>query len=435
MMVGKGLGEEMTTTPGFALYEALPEPIAVCDARGTLHATNSAWRALHHDAPGLSIAASLDSGAQDGTRLLAALAQVASLAGQRRVIGVFGRVAGRQRFFELTATSIAAPAGPEPGAPGVFVVVPHHSEDQNEDAALGARLSEGVLEQWPHMIFIKEAADLRFVYGNKVCEELFGMPRSEFLGKNDYDFFPADQADFFTARDRDVFNERRMIVIPEEPVHSPKMGRRLLRTWKYPIFNEQGEPAFLVGVSEDITERRAGEIELKEAYDRLHVIAGEREQAAYAAQKEAEAKTRLLTELDQKLSIIGQQHAQILALSAPILDVAARVVAVPLIGALDAERGSDVTQRLLSAVVERAARYVIVDVTGLTELDTDSAGQLVRMLRAVGLLGASGVVTGIRPNVARTLVQLGADLSGLSTLRDLSEALVYCVRRLGSQPA
>lgn len=423
----------MTTTPGFALYEALPEPIAVCDARGTLHATNAAWRTLHHDAPGLSLAASLDVTPQDGARLHAALGPLASLAGQRRVIGVFGQVSGRSRFFELTATSIAAPTEPAPGDPATYVVVHHHSEEQNEDAALGARLSEGVLEQWPHMIFIKEAAELRYVYVNRACEELLGLPRTQMIGKNDYDFIAREQAEAFIARDLEVFAERRMFFIAEEAVDSAKLGRRLVRTWKYPIFNEQGEPAFLVGVSEDITERRAGEVELKEAYDRLHVIAGEREQAAYAAQKEAEAKTRLLTELDQKLSIIGQQHAQILALSAPILDVAARVVAVPLIGALDSERGSDVTQRLLSAVVERAARYVIVDVTGLTELDMDSAGQLVRMLRAVGLLGASGVVTGIRPNVARTLVQLGADLSGLSTLRDLSEALVYCVRRLGSQ--
>ena len=110
------------------------------------------------------------------------------------------------------------------------------------------------------------------------------------------------------------------------------------------------------------------------------------------------------------------------------------MVAVPIIGDLDAERGSDVTHRLLTAIVERAARYVIVDLTGITELGADSAGQLVRMLRAVGLLGAAGVVTGIRPHVARTLVQLGADLSGLSTLRDLSEALVYCVRKLEGAP-
>jgi rsbT co-antagonist protein RsbR len=283
-------------------------------------------------------------------------------------------------------------------------------------------------------IFIKEAAELRFVYGNRVCEELLGMSRSQFIGKSDYDFFPREQADFFTARDRDVFTGRRMIVIAEEPIDSPKHGHRLLRTWKYPIFDERDQPAYLVGVSEDITERRAGERELKDAYDRLRATAAEREQAAESARLEAEGKTRLLGELDQKLSIIHEQHAQILALSAPILDVAARVVAVPIIGDLDAERGTDVTHRLLTAIVERSARYVIVDLTGVTELGTDSAGQLVRMLRAVGLLGASGVVTGIRPHVARTLVQLGADLSGLSTLRDLSEALVYCVRQLSGGP-
>lgn len=411
-----------------ALYEAVPEPIAVVDAHSRLRSTNAAWRALHASEPEMPIGTSLAVGASDAARLEATIAEVAAEPSSRRTVAVFGVVESRTRFFELTASAIALPG--QDGAEARYVVLHHHADAENEDAALGARLSEHVLEQWPHMIFIKEAAELRFVYGNRCCEELFGMSRSQFIGKSDHDFFPREQADFFTARDRDVFTGRRMIVIAEEPIESPKHGHRLLRTWKYPIFDERDQPAYLVGVSEDITERRAGEQELKDAYERLRATAAEREQVAESARLEAEGKTRLLGELDQKLSIIHEQHAQILALSAPILDVAARVVAVPIIGDLDAERGTDVTHRLLTAIVERSARYVIVDLTGVTELGTDSAGQLVRMLRSVGLLGASGVVTGIRPHVARTLVQLGADLSGLSTLRDLSEALVYCVRKL-----
>ncbi|WP_455378912.1 PAS domain S-box protein [Petrachloros mirabilis] len=127
-------------------------------------------------------------------------------------------------------------------------------------SAIQLRVSEkflnSVLEGLPHMVFVKDAADLRFVRFNKAGEELLGYSRKELLGKNDYDFFPKSQADFFTAKDRAVLASGGLADIPEELIETRHKGRRLLHTKKIPIFDEGGQPQYLVGISEDITEQK-----------------------------------------------------------------------------------------------------------------------------------------------------------------------------------
>ncbi|GEM_PF-635562 len=116
-----------------------------------------------------------------------------------------------------------------------------------------------VVENIPDMIFVKEARTLRFVRFNRAGEELLGHPRESMLGKNDYDLFPAEEADGFTARDRQALTGRKVVDIPEERVQTRKKGERLLHTKKIPLLNEQGEPAYLLGISEDITDRKKAE--------------------------------------------------------------------------------------------------------------------------------------------------------------------------------
>ena len=112
-----------------------------------------------------------------------------------------------------------------------------------------------IVESIPNMVFVKDAKDLRFILFNRVGEELLGHSREELLGKNDYDFFPKEQADFFTAKDREVLDSGRPLDIPEEPIETPT-GRRWLHTKKVPLLGEDGTPHYLLGISEDITERR-----------------------------------------------------------------------------------------------------------------------------------------------------------------------------------
>jgi rsbT co-antagonist protein RsbR len=85
---------------------------------------------------------------------------------------------------------------------------------------------------------------------------------------------------------------------------------------------------------------------------------------------------------------------------------------------------------LLAAVSRTSARFAILDLTGVEVVDTATAYRLMGMIRAIRLLGAEGVLTGIRPTVAQTVVSLGVDLSGISTLASLRHGLAFCIRRL-----
>lgn len=126
---------------------------------------------------------------------------------------------------------------------------------------------DSVIENIPNMIFVKEAKDLCFVRFNKAGEDLLGYSRDQLVGKNDYDFFPKEQADFFTQNDRRVLDSHDVVDIPEEPLETMR-GTRFLHTKKIPIFDKHGVPQYLLGISEDITERKAAEkqrIELLEA--------------------------------------------------------------------------------------------------------------------------------------------------------------------------
>lgn len=119
-----------------------------------------------------------------------------------------------------------------------------------------------VIDNIPIMIFIKDAKDLRYIKFNKAGEKLLGYSRKNLIGKNDYDLFPHEEADSFTEKDRVVLTEKKMVDIPEESIQTKKKGTRILHTRKLPLLDENGEPLFLLGFSEDITFQKRTEQEL-----------------------------------------------------------------------------------------------------------------------------------------------------------------------------
>ena len=128
---------------------------------------------------------------------------------------------------------------------------------------------DSAIENLPTMLFVKDAQELRFVRFNKAAEELLGYSRDEMLGKNDYDFFPKQEADFFTSKDKEVLRQKVMHDIPEEPIQTKYKGVRTLHTKKIPILDEAGKPLYLLGISEDITERRRAEMALQDVAQRF----------------------------------------------------------------------------------------------------------------------------------------------------------------------
>ncbi len=132
-----------------------------------------------------------------------------------------------------------------------------------EEIKQASNFLDSIIENIPHMIFIKDAKNLRFVRFNKAAENLLGIVKDDILGKNDFDLFPNKQAEVIVAKDREVLDKREMMVIKAESLPTRHDGIRILHTKKVPILDEQGVPKYLLGISEDITEQKMSEQALK----------------------------------------------------------------------------------------------------------------------------------------------------------------------------
>lgn len=144
--------------------------------------------------------------------------------------------------------------------------------------------------------------------------------------------------------------------------------------------------------------------------------------------RQSDERERAAAELREKLDVIERQDRALREMAVPIIQVWDGVLTLPILGMLDTSRAAMITDRLLTEIVERRARYAILDLTAVEAVDTHTADHLLRIVQAISLLGARAVITGIRASVAQTLVSLGVDLAQLRTLRDLQEGLRACMR-------
>ncbi|MCK9204972.1 MAG: PAS domain S-box protein [Bacteroidales bacterium] len=159
---------------------------------------------------------------------------------------------------------------------------------ENELRKVNAFL-DSIIENIPNMIFIKDSTTMQFIMFNKAGEDLLGIPISEMLGKSDHDIFLKEQADEFIENDRQVLLGKVMVDIPEEPIQTRRRGIRILHTKKVPILNDLGEPQYLLGISEDITEHIKKTEDLKIAKE--HAEESNRLKSAFLANMSHEIRT------------------------------------------------------------------------------------------------------------------------------------------------
>lgn len=128
---------------------------------------------------------------------------------------------------------------------------------------------------------------------------------------------------------------------------------------------------------------------------------------------------------------IASQREQLAELSTPVIKLWEGILAIPLIGTLDSMRSQIATESLLQAILDQQARVAILDITGVATVDTMVAQHLLKTALAARLMGAECVISGIRPQIAHTMVQLGIDLDEVATRARLADAFHYALTRLG----
>lgn len=145
--------------------------------------------------------------------------------------------------------------------------------------------------------------------------------------------------------------------------------------------------------------------------------------------KETQERNKELEKIKEALEQANKE------LSTPIIRIWDRVLVLPLIGTVDTRRSTELTESLLTTIATTQSKIAILDITGVPTVDSAVANHLLKTVASVKLLGAECVITGIKPEVAQTIVHLGVDLSGVETLSNLAEGLKWAFRKLGVKEA
>lgn len=267
------------------------------------------------------------------------------------------------------------------------------TERARAEAALreSQNLLRAIIDNAKAVIYVKDAQG-RFLLVNNRYRELFHVTDEGASGKTDFDIFPSAHAEAFRASDRRVLETGTPLEMEE--VMPQDDGLHTYISIKCPLYDAEGKPYAVCGISTDITDRKVAE-------QMLH----------------------------DKLGIIERQREQIRTLATPVIQVWDGVLMMAVLSSIDASTAAQMMDVLLHAVVRTRSRFTILDLTAVEVLDAETADHLVALVGAVQLLGAEGIVVGIRPEVARTLATTGSDLRAVRTLANLRDALLVCMRK------
>ena len=129
--------------------------------------------------------------------------------------------------------------------------------------------------------------------------------------------------------------------------------------------------------------------------------------------------------------VIGRQQKEMFELSTPVVELWQGILGLPIIGTLDSKRSQQVMETLLNRLAETQSEVAIIDITGVPVMDTSTAQHLLKTVSATRLMGADCIISGIRPQIAQTIVHLGVNLGDVTTKASLAGALAVAFRRMG----
>jgi len=272
-------------------------------------------------------------------------------------------------------------------------------------------VQQGILDLLPQAIYWR-GADGIYLGGNRALCELVGAPEiGAIIGKRGDEIGgtvigPIGDCSVLveTNGDRSQLDEE------VELVGADGDARTMLSSVVSLKRNDSAGSDGVVGVLHDISTRKKMERELLTHKETL--------------EETVQART---AELEKKLELIAAQSQSIRALSTPVLQVWDGILMLPIIGVIDARRIQELMSGLLEAISRTKSGSVIIDITGVENVDKEVARYLMQVFKAATLLGARCVISGIRASLAITLTEMEEDLSGLATLRDLKSALHDCI--------
>ncbi|WP_044244532.1 PAS domain S-box protein [Chondromyces apiculatus] len=253
----------------------------------------------------------------------------------------------------------------------------HRIAERTAELRRKSALLESMINNLPAAFHVKDAEG-KFLLVNRRSAELMGLSRAEAVGKSVSDLLPANDAARWAEHERRILEGAEHEV---EEIFEHEDGPHIYLSIGFPIRDAEGAVFAIGGFSTDITERKRAEQEREQLHAR----------------------------------VIEAQRAAIRELSTPLIPLARGVVVMPLVGTIDSSRAQQIMESLLDGVVDQQARVAILDLTGLATVDTQIADALLRAARATRLLGAEVMLTGIKPQFAQVLVQLGIDMSGITT--------------------
>jgi rsbT co-antagonist protein RsbR len=253
-------------------------------------------------------------------------------------------------------------------------------------------LLQAVLDNSSSIIIVFDREG-RYLVVNQQFERALQRPAKDIVGKTAFDFFAPEDASRITSVHTRVFATGEPLET-EDPIQTAE-GVRIFLSSTFPLRDAEGGVYAACGLVTDITDRKR--------------------------QEEERARHRE--------EVIQAQESALRELSTPLIPLAEGVVMMPLIGSIDSVRARQVLETLLEGTARHQASVAILDITGVPNVDADVAHALIGAAKAVQLLGATTVLTGIRPEVARTLTELNIDLSGIVTQGSLESGIAFALGR------